>query len=78
MNGVTGKLESSETLAIELFTIMKTLRLSLVKKREEQFYGSIANSLLRKCEDATKVELFKREADAFLERIIKYMEKWLG
>lgn len=76
MNGIIGKLESGETLAIELFSIMKTLKLSLVKKREEQFYGSIANSCLRKCEDSRKVEIFRREADAFLERIIRYLEKW--
>lgn len=76
MHNTITKLESEKTLAIELFNIMQSLRCSLKLKKEQQFYGSIAFSLLRKCDDHTKVAMFKREADVFLERIINYLEKW--
>ncbi|CAH1113191.1 unnamed protein product [Psylliodes chrysocephalus] len=76
MHNTIIKLESEKTLAIELFNIMQSLRSSLKLKKEQQFYGSIALSLLRKCDDHTKVTMFKREADVLLERIINYLEKW--
>lgn len=77
MNTIISKLESEKTLAIELrvFIIMQSLRRSLKLKKEQKFYGSIALSLLKKCEDLTKVAMFKRKADVHFVRIINYLEE---
>ena len=75
MNATISKLESESALAVELFGIMETLRRSLVMKREQKFYGSIALSLIRKCDNLDIVNIFKKEADSLIGRIIEYLEK---
>ena len=77
MNAAISKLESESALAIELFEIMITLRKSLIMKKEQKFYGSIALSLIRKCDNSDKTTIFKNGADCLLARIIEYLEKWL-
>lgn len=76
MNDTISKLEPESALAVELFGIMETLRQSLIIKKEQNFYGSIALTLIKRCDNTDKVEVFKKGANSLIERIIEYLEKW--
>lgn len=70
------KLETDNFLALDLYNIMKSIRTSLRDRLEQHFYGFVAQNLLRKCSNDSANIIFKKEADAFLEKCIFYLEKW--
>nr|XP_015840260.1 PREDICTED: uncharacterized protein LOC107399095 [Tribolium castaneum] len=76
LNTVIKKLECEETLIVDMYSLMDSLRRSLILKKNEEFYGSIAIQLLRKCDNASIVAQFRREADLYLQKVIDYLEQW--
>ncbi|XP_057653484.1 uncharacterized protein LOC130892238 isoform X1 [Diorhabda carinulata] len=70
------KLQSDKALILELHETMIFLRRSLQTKFNQEFYGAIARNIILEPENSDKIVQFKRQANAFLERTISYLEKW--
>lgn len=59
-----------------IYTTLIEIRTSLCDRLEQHFYGFVAQNLLQKCDNNSANIIFKKEADAFLEKFIFYLEKW--
>lgn len=71
------KLESKKILACDLHIVMCTLRDSLQKKCDEQFFGmKVLFALRKKYLPQNAVQKFKKEASDVYRRAIAYLEKW--
>ena len=72
---LNAKLQSDEALITDLFDIMKHFRTSLKQKKEEQFYSSVASSIISKSVNDDRVETFKPEAADYLQSAVNYNDK---
>ena len=72
---LNAKLQSDEALITDLFDIMKHFRTSLKQRKEEQFYGSVASSVILKSVNDDCVKTFKREAADYLQSAVNYNDK---
>lgn len=68
-------LESENTSAINVHGIMTAVLDSLESKKSEKFYGFLASTTLRKCDNDDAVKLFEKEADSYFEKAIQYLKK---
>ena len=69
------KLQSDEVLITDLFYIMKHFRTSLKQRKEEQFYDSVASSVVSKSVNDDHVKTFKREVANYLPSAVNYLDK---
>lgn len=69
-------LESDDCLVLELYQIMENLNTFLLTTLNEKFYGFIAHQTLKKCDNTVDKDLFVKEATAFIEASISYINKW--
>ncbi|XP_031327822.1 uncharacterized protein LOC116159067 [Photinus pyralis] len=69
------KLEGEGPIIIEIYDLLSNLRNSLKSKLEQKYYGMIAHQAMQKCDDFNEVNLFKKRAEAFISKIVDYVEQ---
>lgn len=70
------KLQSNSILVLDLYDIMDEVRQSLIDRKKQQFFGSIARTKLLTCDNDTAVKRFQADANLFFDVAISYLEKW--
>ena len=69
------KLEDNTTQSPEVYNIMYQLKLKLIDRLTDDFYGFKVNQCVPKRQKREQV-LFKDEANRVFQRIISYLEMW--
>lgn len=69
------KLEEDTLVIVDMFKIVIQLRDKFEQQKSEKFYGYLAETVCRNCDDPQEISLFKRRAEAVLSYIITYIEE---
>ena len=70
------KLQGNNVIITEVYDIMDSIRNSMIERKRQKFYGSIADGEISNCVNDDLIRQFQKDADKFLEIAINYLQKW--